>query len=134
MIVVDTNVVAALWLPSSTSSVAERVLARDPDWAAPLLWRSEFRSVLAGYLRRGHLDVERAAAVAEDAEAQLRGREYQVPSHRVLQRVAGSTCSAYDCEFVVLAEDLGVALVTHDRAILGAFPRVARRPEAFLAT
>ena len=53
MIVVDTNVLAYLWLPGERTTAAERLLKRDPDWNAPLLWRSEFRSVLAGCLRRG---------------------------------------------------------------------------------
>lgn len=133
MIVVDTNVIVALWLPTSTSDLSERVLARDPEWAAPLLWRSELRSVLAGCLRRGMLDLARASSIAEDAETHLRGREFQIPSHEILRRVSGSRCSAYDCEYVVLAEQLGVPLVTSDREILDQFPRIARLPEAFLA-
>jgi len=132
VIVVDTNVIVALWLPMATSEVCERVLARDPEWVAPLLWRSELRSVLAGCLRRGMLDLARASSIAEDAEAHLRGREYQVPSHEVLRRVAKSRCSAYDCEYVALAEQLGVPLVTNDREILDQFPAIARPPEAFL--
>ena len=133
MIVVDTNVVAGLWLPTTATAASERLLARDPDWAAPLLWRSEFRNVLAGYIRRGALDLSRAARIAEDAERHLSGHEYQVASHEVLQRVTRSPCSAYDCEFVALAEELDVPLLTNDRQVLSAFPSVARRPEAFLA-
>lgn len=132
MIVVDTNVIAALWLPTNGSVVAEDLARRDPEWAAPLLWRSEMRRVLAGYLRRGLIDVERAVSIAEDAEDHLRGREYQVPSSAVLEKVAASRCSAYDCEFVALADALGVALVTGDAEILAAFPGVAQRPEAYL--
>jgi predicted nucleic acid-binding protein len=133
VIVVDANVIVALWLPMPTSEICERVLVRDSEWAAPLLWRSELRSVLAGGLRRGMFDLARASRIAEDAEAHLRGREYQVPSHEVLRRVARSRCSAYDCEYVTLAEQLGVPLVTSDREILGQFPKIARLPEAFLA-
>lgn len=132
MIVVDTNVIAALWLPTPTSRMADRVLTRDAEWAVPLLWRSEFRSVLAGYLRRGALDLTRATMIAEDAEAHLHGREYQVASDLVLGRVSTSKCSAYDCEFVTLAAELGTPLVTNDRAVLAAFPRIARRPDHFV--
>jgi predicted nucleic acid-binding protein len=134
VIVVDTNVVAGLWLPTAGSDVAERVLGRDAEWAAPHLWRSEFRNVLAGYLRRGALDLSRASRIAEDAEAHLRGHEYQLASHEVLRRVTSSRCSAYDCEFVALAEELGVPLVTGDREILRDFPNVAVGPERFVAS
>ncbi len=36
-----------------------------------------------------------------------------------------SGCSTYDCEFVALAHDLAVRLVTNDTAVLRAFPDVA---------
>lgn len=127
MIVVDTNVLAYLWLPGERTAQAETLLKRDPDWNAPLLWRSEFRNVLAGCIRRGDLDLETALQIVEEAEAQMRGREFSVPSAQVLARAAASACSAYDCEFVVLAEELGVPLVTSDQTILRAFPGVTQR-------
>jgi len=127
MIVVDTNVLAYLWLPGDRTSQAEKLLRRDPDWNAPLLWRSEFRNVLAGCLRRGNLDLETALQIADEAEGQMRGREFSVPSAEVLARVAGSDCSAYDCEFIVLAEELSVPLVTSDEKLLRSFPSVARK-------
>jgi len=126
MIVVDTNVLAYLWLPGDRTMAAERLLKRDPDWNAPLLWRSEFRNVLAGCLRRGDVTLETALQIADGAEGQMRGREYSVPSAQVLARVEESDCSAYDCEFVVLADELGVSLVTSDEKLLKSFPAVAR--------
>jgi predicted nucleic acid-binding protein len=126
MIVVDTNVIAYLWLPGQRTAAAERLLKTDPDWNAPLLWRSEFRNVLAGYLRRRYLKLETALQIADGAEEQMRGREFSVPSAQVLARAEESGRSAYDCEFVVLAEELGVALITSDVKLLKSFPSVAR--------
>jgi len=132
MIVVDTNVVAALWLGTDRAPLSEALLRADPEWVAPLLWRSEFRNVLAGAMRRGQLDTRAAQRLAGEAEAQLRGGEYTVDGAHVLALVARSRCTAYDCEFVALAEDLGVLVATGDRQVLDAFPGIARSPEDLL--
>lgn len=122
MIVADTNVLAYFYLPTEFTTLAEGLFERDPDWFAPLLWRSEFRSILAGYFRRGALTFDEALAAQSEAEDLLRGNEREVDSLRVLELVRGSDCSAYDCEFVALAMSLGVKLVTMDRKLLRAFP------------
>ncbi len=128
MIVVDTNVLAYLLMDGPETSTAEALLLRDPDWAAPFLWRSEWRSVLAGYMRRGDVDEATALELHAAAEELVRGREYLVDPSHVLSLVAGSPCSAYDCEYVALAETLGVPLMTYDRQVLEAFPGRAARP------
>ena len=125
MIVVDTNVVAYLWLPGDFTAAAERLLAEDGDWAVPLLWRSEFRSVLMGAVRRRTLSLSRANAIALAAETQLRDREFSVETAHVLALANRSGCSPYDCEFVALAEDLDARLVTNDAAVVRAFPEIA---------
>lgn len=125
MIVVDTNVLAYLYLPTEFSANAEALLERDPLWVAPLLWRSEFRNILTGYLRRGSLRFEQVLALQEEAQALLADHEYEVGSRAVLELVRDSDCSAYDCEFVALAMQLGVPLVTMDRKLLKAFPQCA---------
>ncbi len=125
MIVVDTNVVAYLYLPGEHTETAESLLERDDDWAAPLLWRSEFRNILAGYMRRKMLTFEGARDLQLEAESLLAGAEHEVDSRRVLELVRDSDCSAYDCEFVALAMALGVKLVTMDARLLKAFPEHA---------
>lgn len=122
MIVVDTNILAYLLLPCEYSAQADALFKRDPEWAAPILWRSEFRNVLAGYLRRKSLSFDEALKVQAGAEAVLAGAEHEVDSRRVLELVRDSDCSAYDCEFVALAMTLGVKLVTMDAKLLKAFP------------
>ena len=128
MIVVDVNVVAYLLIDGEHTTEAEALLETDPEWAAPLLWRSEWRNVLAGYLRRGGLGRAAAEAGVREAERLLRGREYLPDGGRVLELVERSGCSAYDCEYVAVAEALGVPLLTWDRAVLEGFPEVAVRP------
>jgi predicted nucleic acid-binding protein len=130
VIVVDTNVITYLWVPCAETPLAERLAALDEQWCAPLLWRSEFRNVLVGLARRGLITFEGARRTADDAESQMRDREYAVPSDSVIRMAASGECSAYDCEFVVLAQALGVPLVTADRQVVKAFPSIAH----FLST
>jgi predicted nucleic acid-binding protein len=125
VIVVDSNVIAYLYLPTEHSARSESLLERDSEWIVPVLWRSEFRSVLSGYLRRGLLGFERAVELQRAAETQLFGFEYEVDSVAVLDLVNRSDCSAYDCEYAALAEQFDVSLVTLDKQLLRAFPRRA---------
>ena len=125
MIVVDSNVLAYLYLPGEHTAAAEALMEHDPDWAAPVLWRSEFRTILAGYMRRGKLTFEQAHALQSEAEDLLRGAEYELDSRGVLELVRDSECSAYDCEFVALAMKLGAKLVTMDGKVLRSFPGIA---------
>lgn len=103
MIVADVNLVAYLLLDGPDRVVAQHVLERDSTWAVPLLWRSEFRNVLATFMRQRDLSVSDAWRAYELATALVGGQEFAVPGDRVLALVAASSCSAYDCEYVALA-------------------------------
>ena len=124
MIVVDPNVVAYLYLPGDYTGAAERWLARDPEWTAPLLWRSELRNILALYMRQRLLDFERAFTIQREAEALMAGGEFDIDSFEVLQLARDSGCTAYDCEFIALAKRLGTKLVTGDTKLRKAFPKL----------
>ncbi len=123
MIVVDSNVLAYLYLPGEYTPAAEALLERDAEWAAPVLWRSELRNILAGYMRRKSLTFDQACSLQNEAERLLTGMEFEVDSSAVLELVKGSDCSAYDCEFIALAIKLRTKLVTMDKKLLRAFPR-----------
>jgi predicted nucleic acid-binding protein len=133
MIVVDANMLVYLYVGGQRTRQAEAVLARDPVWAVPLLWRSEFRNTLTGLVRRRALALEDAIQIVNEAERSIAGREYSVVSHDVLRLAARSGCSAYDCEYVALAQDLETRLVTADRQLLKAFPSLAIAPDVFVA-
>ncbi len=125
MIVVDTNILVYLYLPTKHTQKVEALLANDPEWIAPTLWRSEFRNVLALYLRKNLLTFDQALAIQHEAEALLQNKEFIVTSLDVLQRVQKSECSAYDCEFVALAQNMHVKLITIDKKVLKNFPETA---------
>ncbi|MEP7061163.1 MAG: type II toxin-antitoxin system VapC family toxin [Betaproteobacteria bacterium] len=132
MIVVDTNVIHYCWVRGQNTEVAQAVRQKDPEWHAPILWRSELRNVLTGYLRRGLLTRAEIAGILGIADQALAGCEHILPDNLVLDVVTGSTLTAYDAEFVALATALSVSLVTSDKAVLKAFPERTLTMEAFL--
>lgn len=125
MIVVDTNVIAYFIVPGEMTDQAEGVRNKDPEWAAPKLWRSEMRNLLALYLRQRLIPLTDAKGYMSDAELLLSGNEHDVASDRVLELAKLSGCTSYDCEFVFVAESLGAPLVTSDKKLLSAFSSIA---------
>ncbi len=131
MIVVDTNIIAYLFISGEFSEQAEKVLLKDPQWAAPLLWRSEMRSVLNQYIWKELLSLADAVDIMDHASQLMENNEYDVSSRLVLTLAQESNLSAYDCEFIALARDLGVKLVTADQKIAEIFSEYSISLQAF---
>lgn len=131
MIVVDANILAYCWIPGTKTPLAKAVLKKDADWRVPSLWRSECLSVLAGYIRSEHLTFDQSLSVIKSLEHWLRGKEHRPNVETVLKLIRHSPCSAYDCEYVAVANELGVPLVSEDRALQETFSQVALSMEAF---
>lgn len=125
MIVVDTNVISYFYLSSEYSGLADKLFMKTSVWAAPMLWRSEFRNVLSFYVRKEIITLQDAIEIFETAASLLQQNEYEINSIQVLKLSKVSGCSAYDCEFVNLAQDLNVPLVTMDKKLLDAFKETA---------
>jgi predicted nucleic acid-binding protein len=133
MIVADCNLIAYLLLEGPRTRTAEAVFLRDPAWAAPLLWRSELRNVLASQMRVNRLPLAEALLKMTEAETVIGSLQFPVSSDEVLEEYARSGVSAYDAEYLVVARKLQIPLLTHDQRLLSAGTRVAWTPEAFLA-
>jgi predicted nucleic acid-binding protein len=131
VIVADATLIAYFAVRNEQSELADAVCETDAVWAAPLLWRSEFRNALVKYMRHAGMSLGSAMLALQSAEEIMGGREYRVSSEPVLELAAQSKCTAYDCEYVALAQDLGVPLVTADKQILRAFPKTAVSLEKF---
>jgi predicted nucleic acid-binding protein len=125
VIVVDTNVITYFFINGDYTQLVEQLLQKDNEWHAPLLWNSEFRNVLTSHMAVKSMGLEKARQLAVKAESLMMGREHSVHSESVLQLASSSKCSAYDCEFVALAQDLDIPLVTTDNRLVKRFPKVA---------
>jgi len=131
VIVADANLIAYLLIAGEKTGLAEGIFRKDPKWVVPLICRSEVRNILALYMRHEGMSLAQAKQTMELAENIWRSREYAVPSDDVLDLAASHKITAYDAEFVVLARELGVPLITFDKPLQRAFPKIAILPEKF---
>ncbi len=125
MIVVDTNIIAYLHVSGKFTPLALQLLEKDSRWIAPPLWQSEFRNLLINYVRHEIMDLEEAIKLTEDAMMTMQNREIAPSSKLVLSLATNSSLSAYDCEFVALADEAKCNLVTVDKQIIKSFPDLA---------
>ena len=132
MIVSDTNLIVYLFITGDQTQLAQQVLNKDSQWIVPPLWQSEFRNVLAAYLRRG-MPLPQARRIMENALQTLEDRQVTPSAEGILELIAESACTAYDCEFVALAKQLNIKLVTADQQLLKQFPEHAISLEEFVS-
>lgn len=125
MIVVDTNLVAYTLLEGPQSPWALRVREQDAAWAIPPLWRHEFLNVLATYVQHGGLESQAALMVWNRALELLAPCEHVVDLTAAFHLAITHRVSAYDAQYIALAQSLRVPCLTEDRHLLKTFPRLA---------
>jgi predicted nucleic acid-binding protein len=133
LIVVDTNVLVYAVLPGEGTADVNRAAARDAAWVAPALWRREFRNVLATAMRVRGLPLDRALEAFAAAEGLVADAQIEPTTEECLEIAARGGVSAWDAEFVFVAERLGARLVTGDRRLASAFPETAKLLADFVA-
>lgn len=132
MIVVDTNVIVSLFVPSPSTGMAKEAARKDGHWIMPPLWVSEMRNAIVTLHRTRRLDIAEGLKAMEDAELQFSTFSVPVISRDVFEHAAGSGCSAYDCEFVALAVLAQTRLITLDKRLALRFSRVATPLDRFV--
>lgn len=132
MIVADVNLLAYLLLPGPNQQLAEQVYRKDSDWAMPPLWRSEFRNILFLYMRKQGLSTPDAIQTWSHALTLVSPLEQSIMGVSIFAKATDTKLSACDAEYVTLAEQLEAQLVTSEREILSAFPKLAISPGDFV--
>ncbi len=123
MIVVDVNVVAYLLIQGAKTALARAVFTKDPSWTLPPLWQDEFLNVLVMQVRQTGFSIAVASQTWSRALELLLPVEQRVDKLMVLQTACQHQITAYDAQYVVLAGQLDVNLVTEDTELQRKFPR-----------
>jgi predicted nucleic acid-binding protein len=132
MIIADASLLANLLIPGLDNASAESVQKIDSDWRAPRLWQYEFKNTLVKYLRAGAIAEEAAENLLFHSQQIMKGAEQEAPSKDALTIAAKHKISAYDAEYVALAQQLGSPLITYDRKLIKAALGIAVSPTDFI--
>jgi predicted nucleic acid-binding protein len=114
MIVVDAELLTALTLVRPLTPLARQAFLKDPDWAAPPLWRSDFRGALWKQIAAHRISHGQALRAFEMAQTVIAGNEPEPDLQLVLDLARAHDLEIYDAEYVAIARDLGVSYVTTD--------------------
>jgi predicted nucleic acid-binding protein len=134
MIVVDTNVLTYLVVASEKTAVAQQTYQKDNHWVAPSLWQHELLNVLATHVKLDILNLTDALLAWQNCQQLLADRSFDVDMEAALQLAATEETTAYDAQFVLLAQTLGCPFVTEDRQLVKKFPGLALTFNEYLLT
>ena len=124
MIVADVNLLVYLLVDGDFTAAAEQAYRRDRRWVAPRAHRFELLNVLATHVRAGSVPLDDADALWRRA-FRLVSTPWDVEPMDVLRLSVQSRTATYDCEYVVLARQRRLKVVTNDGGMLARFPDVA---------
>ena len=131
MIVVDTNIIAYRFIKGDRTEKVLKAQQKDPDWILPSLWRHEFLNVLSTAARNKVLNTDQCLEVWKSAVRVLHSLERNVDMVKALSLSLETSISAYDAQYITLAESVRIKCLTEDRNLLKTFPAVAVSLEQF---
>lgn len=121
--VIDSSVALSWFLPGEQTEEALALygIARQTNLVVPPLWHLEIANVFGMNVRRGRIhsdDVDRALQII--ATLPIRTVSLLQPSdaewYTLQMRTHGLT--AYDCTYIMLAQELGIPLATFDQEMI----------------
>lgn len=125
MIVADANLIIYRHVQGPLTKLADEAWANDDDWRSAVQWRCEMTSAVVKMIRGGVLEESAAIIAMADAGRDLAERESVIPQDQAMQVALRYGISAYDAQYIALAEILGVTCVTADAALARKTPGVS---------
>ncbi len=125
MIVADSNLIVSCVLESEATEWALRLRKKDGEWHVPVLWRYEVMNIFATLIKARQLDAATAESLFSGLSAALRPTEGEASPEDVFALADAHKITAYDAQFVALAQSLQCPLYTQDKELLRKFPGLA---------
>jgi predicted nucleic acid-binding protein len=124
--VVDTNIIAPLYIRGTYSEAVHELRRCDSFWRTDPFAMIEFSNVLATYRRARYLTTAEAEQCLLEADRFLRPHYIEVRHHAALELAIRHNITAYDARFLALASKLGARLVTEDSKLRAAAPALTQ--------
>ncbi len=134
MLLVDTNIIAPLYVRSARSQAVAELFARDAVWRTEPLALIELSNVLITYERARYITAATARDCLNRAAAFLQPHLFRVSHQAALDAALRYRTTVYDARFLALALQLGVRLVTEDAKLRVSAPALTQSLAEALAT
>jgi len=126
MLLVDTNIIAPLYVRSARSPAAAELFAHDPVWRTEPLALIELSNVLITYERARYITAAAARDCLNRAAAFLQPHLFRVSHQAALDAALRYGTTACDARFLALAQQLSMRLVTEDLKLRAAAPALTQ--------
>ena len=134
MLVIDTNIIAPLYVRSALTDAVTRLFAQDQIWRTEPLALIELSNVLITYERARYITAATARDCLNRAAAFLQPNLFRVSHQAALDVALRYGTTAYDARFLALADQLGSRLVTEDAKLRAAAPALTQSLSEALAS
>ena len=134
MVLVDTNVIAPLYVRSARTEAVEELFARDAVWRTEPLALIELSNMLITYERSRYITAATARDCLNRAAAFLQPQLFRVSHQAALEAALDYRVPAYDARFLALADQLGIRLITEDARLRAAASALTQSLAEVLAT
>jgi len=134
MVLVDTNIIAPLYVRSARTEAVEELFARDAVWRTEPLALIELSRVLITYDRARYITAATERDCLNRAAAFLQPQLFRVSHQAALDAALRYGTTAYDARFLALADQLGSRLITEDARLRAAAPALTQSLAEVLAT
>jgi predicted nucleic acid-binding protein len=132
MIVIDANILIYALIECDNSRLIPKLKAKDANWRTTELCRHETLNVLATYQRRGVLTLEQCRELLSHANQFITQAQCEVDFAASLDIAAKHGISGYDAQYVALATNLSVPLISEDRKLRQAVPETVISIQQFI--
>jgi predicted nucleic acid-binding protein len=134
MLVIDTNIIAPLYVRSARTDAVTQLFVQDQIWRTEPLALIELSNVLVTYERARYITAVTARDCLDRAAAFLLPNLFRVSHQAALEAALRYGTTAYDARFLAMADQLGSRLVTEDVKLRAAAPALTQSLSEALAS